>query len=428
MQTSQNIRLILKDKQMCKQSVKTIELLSPAGDMERLKAAVTFGADAVYLGGTAFGMRSAPKNFSMEQLKEACAFAHNNNVKVYITCNTLPRSYELEAIPDFFKDAAACGVDAFIIADIGVLKLAKKYAAETDIHISTQAGIVNYASAEEFYHLGASRVVLARELSLDEIKTIRDKTPADLEIEAFVHGAMCMSFSGRCLLSDHMVGRDANRGDCAQPCRWNYYLMEETRPGEYYPVFQDDNGSYILNSKDLCMIGHIAELAHAGINSFKIEGRAKSEYYSAAITYAYRNAIDGFYASGCSENYVPEQWVLDEVNKISHRAYCTGFFYGPIQKGQVQENGGYIREWDVAAVYQKYENNRLYLSQRNRFFEGDELEVVEPGRKPFFIKVEDLRNADGDKIPTANQATAVISFICQNSISQNALFRKKRNV
>lgn len=411
---------------MQKETVNKIELLSPAGDMERLKAAVAFGADAVYIGGSAFGMRSGPKNFSMEQLAEACRFAHAQGVQVYLTCNALPRNHELDILPDFLNNVSQCGIDALIIADFGVLAMAKKYVPEMEVHISTQAGIVNYASANAFYDLGASRVVLARELSLDEIKKIRDKTNPALEIEAFVHGAMCMSFSGRCLLSDHMVGRDANRGDCAQPCRWKYHLMEETRPGEYFPIYQEEGGSYILNARDLCMIEHIADLDAAGICSFKIEGRAKSEYYTSIITYAYRNAIDGYYQTGKMPGYRPEPWVLEEVNKISHREYSTGFYYGPIQKGQVQETGGYIRHWDVAAIYHHYENGRVFVTQRNRFFTGDTLEVAEPGKKPYMVSIKDLRDADGKAVNAANRAASVVSFSCDRPMHPYAILRKKR--
>lgn len=407
---------------------KKIELLSPAGDMERLKMAVAYGADAVYLGGTAFGMRAAPRNFSIPLLKEACDYAHQAHVKIYLTCNTLPRNNELEQLPTFFRDAAACGVDGFIIADMGVLAYAKKYAPAIDVHISTQAGIVNYASANAFYELGASRVVLARELSLDEIQTLREHTNPALEIEAFVHGAMCMSFSGRCLLSNYLVDRDANRGECAQPCRWNYHLMEETRPGEFFPIYEENGGAYILNSRDLCMIEHISALYHAGIDSFKIEGRAKSEYYTAVITSAYRGAIDGFYQSGYADNYRPDQWVLDEVQKISHREYSTGFFFGPMQKGQVYKSGGYIREWDVAAVYHHQDDDRVYVTQRNRFFEGDVLEIAEPKKQPISITVTGLQDAEGNSIPTANQAASVVSFLNKEAIGPNAIFRIKRDV
>ena len=405
---------------------KQIELLSPAGDMERLKLAVKFGADAVYVGANMFTMRAGAKNFTFESLKQAASFAHENGVKLYLTCNTLPRNDEIGMMPQFLKDAASCDIDAFIIADMGVLSLAKKYAPEIDVHISTQAGIVNYEAANAFYEMGASRIVTARELSLDDIKTIRDKTNPNLEIEAFVHGAMCMSFSGRCLLSDYMVGRDANRGDCAQPCRWKYHLMEETRPGEFFPVYQDDNGSHILNSKDLCMIEHISELDKAGIDSFKIEGRAKSEYYTAIVTYAYRNAIDGYLASGRADNYKPQKWILDEMNKMSHRVYTTGFYFGHIKSGQVYQTAGYIRDWDVVALFEKVENDRLFLKQRNRFYPGDVLEVVEPGKKPYKFTVEDLRDVDGEIIDVANKAAATVSVKCDREISPDAIFRRER--
>lgn len=407
--------------------MRKIELLSPAGDMERLKLAVSFGADAVYVGGTMFGMRTNPSNFSADELKQAVELVHANNKKIYLTCNTLPRNNEIELLPDYLKYASEIGVDALIIADMGVLSLAKKYAPDTDIHISTQAGIVNYQSANAFYEMGASRVVTARELSLDEIRTIRDKCNPNLEIEVFVHGAMCMSFSGRCILSDYMAGRDANRGDCAQPCRWKYHLVEEKRPGEYFPVNQEENGTYIFNSRDLCMIEHIPQLAASGVDSFKIEGRAKSEYYTAIVTYAYRAAIDE-YLKNPSPSFRPSEWILDEMNKMSHREYTTGFNFGPIKKGQVTDTGGYIREWDVCAVFNSYSDGRLVVDQRNRFYEGDELEVVEPHKLPYKITVEDLYNEnDCEKTSVANKATDVYSFRCSKNISPNALFRRKRD-
>ncbi len=403
------------------------ELLSPAGDEVRLRYALDFGADAVYIGATAFGMRSNPANFNAEQLKNAVKSAHSLGKRLYLTCNTLPRNDELSELPDFLSYAQEIGVDALIVADLGVLSLAKKYAPDTDIHISTQAGVVNYETARAFYDMGAKRVVLARELSLDEIATLRAKTPAELEIEAFVHGAMCMSFSGRCILSDYMTGRDANRGDCAQPCRWKYHISEETRPGQYYPIEQDDCGTYIFNSKDLCMIEHIPELISAGINSFKIEGRAKSEYYTAVITKAYRAAIDEYLKNPCSEYTLP-RWILEETDKISHREYSTGFYFGRMKDGQILDNGGYIRKWDLCALYRKQENGRLYVDQRNRFFEGDELEVSEPFKPPYKIKVIDLYNEnDGEKVSAANKATDTYSFECSQKISPKALFRRKND-
>ena len=395
--------------------------------MERLKLAVKFGADAVYVGGTMFGMRTNPSNFDADQLKEAVNLVHENKKKIYLTCNTLPRNNEMDVLPDYLKYVSEIGVDALIIADMGVLSLAKKYAPDTEIHISTQAGIVNYQSANAFYEMGAKRIVTARELSLDEIKTIRDKANPNLDIEVFVHGAMCMSFSGRCILSDYMVGRDANRGDCAQPCRWKYHLVEETRPGQYFPVNEEKDGTYIFNSRDLCMIEHIPELVNAGVDSFKIEGRAKSEYYTAIVTYAYRAAIDE-YLKNPSDDFKVPQWILDEMEKMSHREYTTGFNFGRMENGQVLDTGGYIRNWDVCALYKECKDGRLIVDQRNRFYEGDELEVVEPFKKPYTITVEDLYNEkDGEKTDVANKATDVYSFKCNEKISCDAILRRKRD-
>lgn len=406
--------------------MKNIELLSPCGDFERLKLALKFGADAVYLAGEMFGMRTNPSNFTADELKEAAELVHSLGKKVYLTCNTLPRNDELPQLPDFLKYASQIGIDAFIIADVGVMALAKKYAPEVDIHMSTQVGIVNYETAKALYEMGASRIVTARELSLDEIKTIRDNTPPELEIEAFVHGAMCMSFSGRCILSDYMTGRDANRGDCAQPCRWKYHLVEEKRPGQYFPINQEDNGTYIFNSRDLCMLGHIPELVNAGIDSFKIEGRAKSEYYTAIVTYAYRNAIDE-YLKNPSDEFKPSQWILDETEKMSHREYTTGFYFGKMENGQVLDTGGYIRNWDVCALFREYKDGRLTVAQRNRFFDGDELEVVEPQKKPYKLTVRNLYNEkDGEYVSAANKATDIYSFDCDIPVSPDAVFRRLR--
>ena len=406
---------------------KRVELLSPAGDMERLELAVKFGADAVYVGGTQFGMRSNPSNFDPAQLQAACRLVHTAGKKLYLTCNTLPRSYELGALPEFLRSARAAGVDAFIIADMGVLAIAKQAAPEVEVHISTQAGIVNYAAANAFYQMGAKRIVTARELSLDEIKMIRDHTPPELEIEAFVHGAMCMSFSGRCILSDYMVGRDANRGDCAQPCRWKYHLMEETRPGQYFPINQEENGTYIFNSNDLCMIEHIPELVAAGVDSFKIEGRAKSAYYTAVVTHAYRQALDAYYAHPSPDFRVPD-WVLAEMEKMSHRVYTTGFNFGPLQNGQELNTGGYVRGWDVCALYRDRQGDRLMVDQRNRFFEGDTLEVLEPGQKPYTLTVRDLvREANGTHTDVANKATEVYSFAVDRPVSPDAILRRQRD-
>ncbi len=403
------------------------ELLAPAGDSERLAAAVEFGADAVYLGSDCFGMRTAAASFGGEELKKACDYAHSKGVKVYLTCNTVPRNSELCRLEAFFKFAEQSGVDAFIITDIGVMNLARKYAPDVEIHISTQAGITNYAAARAFYEMGAKRIVTAREISLEEIAEIRAKTPKELEIECFVHGAMCVSFSGRCLLSNYMTGRDSNRGDCAQPCRWRYSLLEEKRPGEYFPVEQDESGTYIMNSRDMCLIEHIPELAKAGIDSFKIEGRAKSAYYTAVSVNAYRCALDGYEASGFSSDYKPEQWIVDEVKKVSNRRYCTGFYFSdPMDDAQIFYEGGYVREWDVAAIADRWENGVLYASQRNRFFEGDELEIMIKGKKPFKVRVRNLKNADGEKIDNAPHPMMSLSFDCPEPVPSGAYLRMER--
>ena len=402
------------------------ELLAPAGDMERLKAAVKYGADAVYLGGTLFGMRTAPSNFDEKQLLEAVEFCHGNNVKVYLTCNVLPRNNDIELLPSFLENAQKSGVDALIISDIGTFEYAKKYAPDVEIHVSTQSGIVNYATANAFYNMGAKRIVTARELSIEEIAGIRKNIPDDMDIECFIHGAMCVSFSGRCLISNYLVGRDSNKGDCAQPCRWKYHLMEETRPGVYFPLFEDENGTYIFNSKDMCMIEHIPELVKAGITSFKIEGRAKSEYYVSVVTNAYRQAIDG-YINNQSDDYKPEQWIIDEMRKVSYRDYCTGFYYHtPKQDGNISYKGGYNREWDVVAVVEKTEDGVAYCVQRNRFFNGDELEVMPVGKAPYKIKVTQLKNEKGEDIEATNHPLMKFSFVCDSEIEEGAILRKER--
>ena len=408
------------------ENFKRPELLAPAGDMERLKAAVKYGADAVYIGGTMFGMRTAPSNFTEAQLSEATEYCHKNNVKLYLTCNVLPRNDEIELLPRFLENAQNCGVDALIISDMGVLEYAKKYAPDVEIHISTQSGIVNYAAANVLYNMGAKRIVTARELSMREISDIRERIPADMDIECFVHGAMCVSFSGRCLISNYLVGRDSNRGDCAQPCRWKYHLMEETRPGVYFPIDEGDGGTYLFNSKDMCMIEHIPELVKAGITSFKIEGRAKSEYYVSVITNAYRKAIDGFLENPTDE-YQPEQWILDEVRKVSYRDYCTGFYFGaPSQDANISYKGGYNREWDVMAIVEKWEHNTAYCVQRNRFFNDDELEAMPVGKKPYLVRATNLKNQDGEPIESTNHPLMKFSFDCETELEPGTILRKER--
>ena len=408
-------------------SAKTIypELLSPAGDRERFDKALYYGADAIYVGGAEFGMRAAPDNFTFEELGLAVEDAHKKNVKVYLTCNTVPGNKDIEKLPSFLEKAQDCGVDALIISDLGTIEAAKKYAPKTDIHVSTQAGITNYATANVFYNMGATRDVTARELSLEDIAFLRAKTPKELEIECFVHGAMCMSFSGRCLISNYLAGRDANQGDCAQPCRWKYYLNEATRPGEYFPVFEDDNGTYLMNSRDMCMIEHIPELVKAGISSFKIEGRAKSAYYTAVITNAYRAAVDG-YLKNPQDDYKPEQWIIDEVKKVSYREYCTGFYFGAPQKdAQIYYDGGYKREWNVVAEVISSDGKTLKGFQRNRFFDGDELEVMQKGKEPFKIKVTNLCSKDGEPISNAPHPMMNFSFECERVVEPGSILRKE---
>ena len=370
------------------------ELLSPAGDMERLDMALRYGADAVYLAGTQFGMRGGVKNFTPDELAEAVRRCHGQNVRVHVTVNTLPRTDELAALPDYLRLLESIGVDALIIADMGVLRLAKRYAPTPEKHISTQAGIVNAESALGWMELGASRVVLARELSLDEIRAIRRAVPPELELETFIHGSMCVSFSGRCLLSNYMTGRDAQRGVCAQPCRWKYALMEQTRPGEYFPVYEEDGGTYIMNSRDMCMIEHIPELIEAGIDSFKIEGRAKSSYYTAVVTNAYQRAI-----TAAMEGQPLDPVWLDEVNKVSHRNYCTGFYYGDDGHMQYYDDARYLRDWQVAAYVLSCDaaGNAL-LTQRNRFCAGEMLELLPPGEKPVRFAAENICDEEGQPL------------------------------
>ncbi len=397
------------------------EILSPAGDMERLRAALDFGADAVYLGGTMFGMRAGAPNFDAAQLCEAVRLAHEKHKKVYLTVNTLPRNQELALLPQFVSDAVNAHVDALIIADLGVLQTVRKLAPDMTVHMSTQTGIVNYASANALYQMGARRVVLARELSLDEIAGIRKNIPDDLEIEVFVHGAMCVSFSGRCLLSAYFTDRDANRGACAQPCRWKYYLTEEKRPHLPMEIQEQPEGTYILNARDLCMIDHLDKLAEAGVTSFKIEGRAKSAYYVSVITNAYRMAMDNYLQN--PGNYHLPEWIHNEVFKVSHRRYCTGFFFGHPNACQYYENSGYISECDVVGIVQKSENGTVHATQRNRFFAGDTVEILAPGREPVSLKLEEIFNADGEKIETVNHAMMEFSFPCEFQFPANSLIR-----
>ena len=356
--------------------------------MERLKMSVLYGADSVYLAGTSFGMRSFAGNFTPEELPLAVQFAHEHGVKTHVTVNTMPRNDEICHLPAYLEQLDDAGVDALIVADMGAFTLAKKYAPHCELHISTQQSIANYECASAWYDLGAKRVVLARELSLQEIAEIRQKVPKELEIETFGHGAMCVSYSGRCLLSNYMTGRDSNRGACAQPCRYQYALVEEKRPGEYFPVYEDEKGTYILNSRDMCTIDHLKDLMDAGIDCIKIEGRAKSAYYAAIVTGAYRHCIDAVAAG----REVDPVW-RDEVEHVSHRVYSTGFYYG--YPGQYTENSRYLREWQICAKVESCDENGLALcSLNNKFSQGDALEVVGPDFRPMSIVAEEMTDLE----------------------------------
>ncbi len=369
--------------------MKKPELLAPAGDMEKLNMAVRYGADAVYLAGTSFGMRSFAGNFTPEALPKAVRLAHEHGVRVHVTVNTMARNDEIRALPAHLELLEDCGVDALIVADLGAFRLCERYAPHCERHVSTQVSVANYATATAWYELGAKRVVLARELSLDEIATIRALAPAGLELEVFGHGAMCVSYSGRCLLSNYMTGRDSNRGACAQPCRYQYALVEEKRPGEYFPIFEDEKGTYVLNSNDMCMIDHLDDLMQVGVDCLKIEGRAKSAYYAAIVTGAYRHVLDDV-ALG---RHIDPVW-RDEVEKVSHRHYSTGFFYG--QPGQYYANSRYIRNYQVVAIVTDCDETGLAtLSLRNKFSAGDEIEIVGPDTKPFVLHAPQMELPDG---------------------------------
>lgn len=402
---------------------KKIELLCPAGDLIRLKTAVDFGADAVYLAGEEFGMRTASANFSREALKEGIEYAHSRGVKVHITCNILPHDDEFSRIPDFLKYLNEIGADAIIASDIGTMEAIKEYAPNCELHVSVQSGIVNSASANAFYKMGAKRVVLARELSLEEIATIRKNTPEELELEAFVHGAMCVSFSARCLLSSYMTGRDANKGDCAQPCRWSYSLMEQTRPGQYFDITEDEKGTYILNANDMCMAPYLDKMRDAGITSLKIEGRAKTEYYVAVTTNAYRGALDSLY--NASGDWELPTWVSDELNKMSHRTYSTGFYFGRPQNAQSYKDAGYIRDYALAATVDGYENGCIVATLKNKFLRGTELDCLEAGSVPFAVSTEKLMDEKGEIIDSAPHPMQKILIPFEREVKSGSMLRMK---
>ncbi|MCD7769728.1 MAG: U32 family peptidase [Oscillospiraceae bacterium] len=397
----------------------TLEVLSPAGDSEKLRMAVTYGADAVYLAGPSFGMRAGAGCFGPEEMARAVDYCHSRGVKVYVTCNTIPDDEELTALPAFLEQLDAAGADAIIAADLGVMRLCQKYAPKPAIHISTQAGVMNSETARFFHDLGASRVVLAREMSLEQIRALRAKTPPSLDLEVFCHGAMCVSFSGRCLLSAYMTGRDANRGRCAQPCRWKYYLTEEKRPGAPMELVED-GGTYLYNARDLCMIDHLPALLEAGVSSIKIEGRTKSAYYAAAVTNAYRHGADAALAG----EPLDEIWSR-EVYKVSHRPYSTGFFFG--QPGQYTADACYFSQYDVMAMVEACdESGSACLTQRNRFFPGDELELLMPGQAPLTFTAGKLYDEEGQSIPAANHPKMTLHMTLPVQAPPCSFLRKQR--
>ena len=399
------------------------ELLAPAGSLEKLKIAIDYGADAVYIGGSKLNLRAFADNFTNEQIKEGVEYAHSRGRKLYVTLNVFPHNGDLVGLEDYLKDIYSLGVDAVIVSDPSIIVTARDVVPELEIHLSTQANNVNWRSAKFWHEQGVKRIVLARELSMVEIKDIREKLPEDCELEAFVHGSMCMSYSGRCLLSNYMTGRDSNRGACAQPCRYKYYLVEEKRPGEYFPIVEDEKGTYIMNSKDLCMIEHIPELMESGIYSFKIEGRMKSAYYVAAIIKSYRAAIDAYMAD--PENYELKQSWVDNLLKVSHRSYHTGFYFNEPNK-QVYDDSSYIRDFDIVGVVRSYDEATkiAVIEQKNRVFEGDEVEVLTPDRENYTIELKDMKDKNGEKIDVANKAGMVFTVTVDAPLKEKDMLIK----
>lgn len=404
-----------------------IELLAPAGDLEKLKMAINYGADAVYLGGDNFGLRKASKNFSMEEIEEGINYAHERGKKVYITLNIVPHDEDLIGLEEYVKELQAIKTDAVIVSDPGMFSVIKRVTPDLPIHLSTQASITNYETMMFWYNLGVRRIVLARELSFAEIKELNSRLPEDLEIEAFVHGAMCMSYSGRCLISNYMTGRDANRGDCAHACRYKYSLVEEKRPGEYFPVYEDEEGTFIMNSKDLCMIEHIPELMDSGIKSWKIEGRVKSSYYVATVIRSYRMAIDEYYKD--LENYKFDENWLKEIQKASHRDFTKGFYFEkPTADAQVYTTSSYIRGYDFVGIVIDYdkESKIATIEQRNRMFVGDKIEIFGPGKKHFTQIIEKIWDDEGEEIDVAPHPQQIIKIQMNEAVNKMDILRKER--
>lgn len=401
------------------------ELLAPAGSLEKLKTAINFGADAVYLGGSKLNLRAFADNFTDDELSEGVKYAHDRSKKVFVTVNVFPRNEDFEGLEKYLKTLYVLNVDAILVSDPGILVTAKQVVPNLTIHLSTQANSVNWKSAQFWHEQGAKRIVLARELSMREIQEIRKNVSKDCELEVFVHGSMCISYSGRCLLSNYMTGRDSNRGQCAQPCRYKYYLMEEKRKNEYFPVFEDEKGTYIMNSKDLCMIKHIPELVNSGINSLKIEGRMKSSYYVAAVVKSYRQALDAYFEN--PDGYEFQQKWLDNLMKVSHRAYHTGFYFGA--PNQVYETSSYIRDYDIVGIVRNYDENLhiATIEQRNKVFEGDKVEILRPEGDNFEIYVNDIKNKLGEKIESTPNAQMIYTINTKAQLKKDDLIIKSKN-
>ena len=406
--------------------MKKPELLIPASSLEVLKTAVIFGADAVYIGGEAFGLRAKAKNFSMEDMKEGIQFAHEHGVKVYVTANILAHNYDLDGVEKYFEELKEIRPDALIIADPGVFQIAKRVCPEIERHISTQANNTNYATYRFWYELGAKRVVSARELSLEEIREIRANIPEDMEIETFIHGAMCISYSGRCLLSNYFTGRDANRGACTHPCRWKYAVVEETRPGEYMPVYENERGTYIFNSRDLCMIGHIPELLEAGIDSLKIEGRMKTALYVATVARTYRKAIDDCLKD--PELYRKNMpWYLEQIVGCTYRQFTTGFFFGkPDEQSQIYDSNTYVKDYTYLGIVGGQNTEGLYrIEQRNKFSVGEKIEVMKPDGRNLLVTVRRIVNEDGEEQPSAPHPKQVLYLDLGVELEQYDLLRRQ---
>ncbi len=406
-----------------------VELLAPAGDLEKLKMAIRYGADAVYLGGEEFGLRVFAKNFTIEDIAEGVEYAHERGKQVYVTLNIIPHDGDLEGLEDYLLELDKAGVDAVIVSDPGVFTTVKSTIPDMEIHLSTQANTTNYKTANFWHSMGVQRVVLARELSLKEIRNVRDNIADDLEIEAFVHGAMCISYSGRCLLSNYMTGRDANRGECAQSCRWKYSLVEEKRPGEYYPVVEGEDGTYIFNSKDLCMLNHVKELVDAGIYSFKVEGRMKSPYYVATVIRSYRMAIDEYYENVDNlENYTPSPYFMEEIMKCSYRDFTTGFYFDkPSGDEQLYGSTSYIRTYDFMGIVLDYdeETGIATIEQRNRLFKGDTVEIFGPQKEFLVQEVGDMWDDKGEPIEVANRAKQIFTMKVDAPVKKWDILRMK---